>query len=93
MRAIPRPATYPPSYLDRLILWNPGELEDESGEADSPDAFDTAWAAFVTLSPPRQREFLHGGVAYTVRPHEGRGSAAAPTDPLAPEPHALDCQV
>ena len=85
--------TYPPSYLDRLILWNAGDLEDESSPAVSTDAFDTAWAAFVTLSPLRQREFLHCGVAYAMNRREEAGSPAGPSEPSAPGVHALDYQV
>ena len=85
--------SYPPSYLDRLIGWRPGDLEDESAVAVSRDAFDTAWAAFVTLSPVRQREFLHCGVAYTMHPNKEQGSAGGPGEPSEPGAHALDYQV
>ena len=83
--------TYLPSYLDRLIRWYPGDLENEGSVAVSTDAFDTAWAAFVTLSPVRQREFLHCGVAFTMQPQ--RENSSAPCESSAPLAHALDYQV
>jgi hypothetical protein len=79
---------YPPAYLDRLILrYLAPAAEDESEVTISEDAFDCAWAAFITLSPERQREFLSCGVAYAMDPARDDG-AAAPG-----RPHALDCQV
>ena len=84
---------YPPSYLDRVIGWRPGDFEDESSVAVSTDGFDTAWAAFISLSLARQREFLHCGVAYTMRAQNDEAPTAAPCDQLAPEAHALDYQV
>ena len=79
---------YPPAYLDRLILRHlASAAQDESQATISEDAFDCAWAAFLTLSPERQREFLSCGVAYAMDPARDDGAAA-------PErPHALDCQV
>jgi hypothetical protein len=82
---------HPPSYLDRLIDWDPDDSEDESQIDVLADAFDRAWRAFVTLAPARQREFLRCGVAYAMHP-EGEESSAT-CEVSASPPHALDYQV
>jgi hypothetical protein len=82
---------YPPSYLDRLIHWDPDDSEDESQIAVLEDTFDRAWRAFVTLSPERQREFLRCGVAYAMHPEGEQNSATCEFS--ASPPHALDYQV
>lgn len=62
---------YSPADLHKLVgrhLFPQDGFEDAEGSLGSADAFDRAWATFITLEPARQREFLRCGAAYTLLP-------------------------
>ena len=65
---------HPPTYLHELVRRHlfPGDGSQDAESGVSADAFDRAWAMFVTLAPARQQEFLRCGVAYTLHPGGAR---------------------
>ena len=79
---------YPPGYLHKLVrrhLFPDDGSEDVESSVGLKDAFDRAWAAFITLAPARQQEFLRCGVAYTLHP---KGTSRH--SPFGRSPGALD---
>src|SRR5919106_2222828 len=73
---------YPPGYLHKLVGRHlfPNEHFDDETAIGSPDSFDRAWAAFITLVPTRQQEFLRCGAAYALA-RQGSGSHSSPRHP------------